>query len=66
MCREGHWYGTTAVGDVRLLIMPRTLIFDVLEDHIEMAMELLRNFAKGLSVLLEMVAQRKQAAAAAE
>jgi CRP-like cAMP-binding protein len=60
---EPHWYKATASGDLRVLVMQRTVVLDVLEDHIEMAMELLRNFAAGITKLLEIMATMKKQAA---
>lgn len=62
MARQARWYDCIAKDDVRLLVIERTLMFDVLEDHIEMAMALLRALATGMQAILTRMAERQDAA----
>ncbi len=62
MARQPRWYDCVAKDDVRLLVIERTLMFDVLEDHIEMAMALLRALATGMQGVLTRMAERQDAA----
>lgn len=63
MARRERWYSLTAKDDARVLVIETTLMFDVLEDHIDMAMQLLRALAMGVTAVLARMAQRDDAAA---
>jgi CRP-like cAMP-binding protein len=53
-----RWYDARAASDVIALHLPRTALLDVLEDHTEMAMVLVRGLASGIKWLLEEKAHR--------
>jgi CRP-like cAMP-binding protein len=59
LAQETHWYEARAKTPLRVLSLERTHLIDVLEDHVEMAMDLMRNLAKGVQALFTQLAIRQ-------
>ena len=51
-----HWYSCVAKTDVRIFELHTMLLFDVLEDHIEVALQMLSSLAKGMTAMMEAMA----------
>lgn len=62
IAQEPRWYRAAAKTDLRILELERRHLLDVLEDHPDVAMELLRGLARGVSAMLDGVAAREAAA----
>jgi CRP-like cAMP-binding protein len=61
LAREPRWYGARSKTPLRVIELPRAHMFDVLEDHVDMAMELVRALAGGVQALLSAIAIRAEA-----
>lgn len=53
LTRSPRWYGCRAETDVVALKIHAQRFFDTLEDHTDMALEMLRNFARGMTAIIE-------------
>jgi CRP-like cAMP-binding protein len=60
LASKPRWYRAEAATDVTYLEMRLTDLFDVLEDHVDVAMEFMRGLARGLNATLEAEAARAQ------
>jgi CRP-like cAMP-binding protein len=59
LSNEPRWYAAYAKTEVRALRFARAALFDVFEDHTDVAMVLLRNLAGGVNAMLEAMAAKK-------
>jgi CRP-like cAMP-binding protein len=53
LTQNPRWYGCRAETDVVALKIRTDRFLDMLEDHTDMALEMLRNFARGVTALIE-------------
>ncbi len=58
---EPRWYSAYAKEEVDALVLKRSSTFDVLEDNTDMAMQLLRNFASGITAFIAKMTAMKRA-----
>jgi CRP-like cAMP-binding protein len=61
-----RWYGCVAETDVVALKIHSHRFMDILEDHTDMALEMTRNFARGLMTALDKLMDGEEEAAAAQ
>ncbi|MFP6684398.1 MAG: hypothetical protein VB934_06775, partial [Polyangiaceae bacterium] len=61
IAREPRWYSAYAEEEVDALVLKRSSTFDVLEDNTDMAMQLLRNFAAGITAFIAKLTAMKRA-----
>jgi CRP-like cAMP-binding protein len=59
LAHKPRWYDARAVSDVIALHMSRSSLFDVLEDHTDMALVLVRGLASGVQWMMEERAARQ-------
>jgi CRP-like cAMP-binding protein len=58
LSRAPRTYRAEAAGDLRVLVLRRSFIFDVFEDHPDVMLRLMRGIATGMQMALERVAAR--------
>ena len=56
LSQSERWYAAQAKTALRVLRLPSAHMFDVLEDHVDMAMELVRSLAAGVEATLAAMA----------
>lgn len=59
LAQRERWYDARAKTRLRVLELPTANMFDVLEDHIDMAMTLVRTLAQGVQAMLAAMAARE-------
>lgn len=57
LSHSDRWYGCRAVSDVVALVLERQKLFDVLEDHTDMGIQMMRSLARGVNALFERMAK---------
>lgn len=59
LSQSERWYDARAKTELRVLQLPTAHMFDVLEDHVDMAMTLVRSLAEGVQGMLVMLAAQE-------
>jgi len=59
MANLGRWYEAVAKTDIVALWLPQSSLLDVLEDHTELALAMMRNLARGLVAMIDRIAERE-------